>query len=306
MSLILLVAGLAILTVAADILVRGSVGLAERFGIPQLVIGLTIVAFGTSAPELVVSLQAALAGSGGIALGNIVGSNITNVLLVLGVPAMVRTVSCQADGAKRNLFLMIVITAVFIGLMWDGVLSASDGFLLLGFLIVFFALQVVLTRDHDPEEDVEPARSLPLALAYSIGGIIGLAFGAELTVRAATDLARSFGVSETVIGMTLVAFGTSLPELITTTVAALRNHSAVAFGNVIGSNVFNIAAILGLTAAIVPIDVPADLLTLDVWLMVASTLLLVPFVTLCWPMGRAVGGAMTLAYVAAVVAIWTT
>lgn len=306
MNFILLAAGLAILTVAADVLVRGSVGLADRFGIPSLVIGLTIVAFGTSAPELVVSLQAAMAGSGGIALGNIVGSNITNVLLVLGIPAIIHTVSCRADGASRNLLLMLVITAAFIALMWDGVLSHADGLLLLGFLVVFFALQVVLTRNHEPDEDIEPARSLPLAIAYSVGGIIGLAFGAELTVRAATHLARGFGVSETVIGMTLVAFGTSLPELITTTVAAFRNQAAVAFGNVIGSNVFNIAAILGLTAVLVPIDVPADLLELDVWLMVASSLLLVPFVVLCWPMGRAVGAAMTLAYIGVVVAIWVT
>lgn len=292
--------------VAADVLVRGAVGLAERLGIPPLVVGLTVVAFGTSAPELVVSLNAAFEGSGGIAVGNVVGSNIANILLVLGLPAILLPVACEANGTIRNLLFMLFVTGVFIVLALDGTMSFGDGIVLLVLLVLFLILQVMVSREHIMDEEVEATRSLPLAVAFTVAGLAGLVFGAEVTVRSATSIARGVGVSESVIGVTLVALGTSLPELVTALMAAMRREGAVAFGNVIGSNVFNLAAILGITASIVPVPVPAEMLELDMWLMVASALVLAPFVLFYWPITRAAGAVMSLSYVGAMYAVWVT
>jgi cation:H+ antiporter len=285
-----LIGGLVVLIVAGDVLVRGAVGIAERLGIPALVIGLTIVAFGTSAPELFISLGAAIDGLPGIAIGNVVGSNVANVLLVLGMPALIASTSCREKGATRNSIFMVVITLVFIGMCFHSPIGRLDGAILLMLLGVFFWESVRATRKHraanghgsaaatagDGDDDGEDADAdLPfdevdgvpenpaLAIMFIALGLIGLPLGAHFTVEGASALARSWGVSDAVIGLSLVA--------------AVRGHTAVALGNVIGSNIFNILAIMGVTAVFVPLAVPQEVLKLDLWVMLASALLVLAF-----------------------------
>ncbi|WP_425089889.1 calcium/sodium antiporter [Stappia sp.] len=298
-----LIGGLVVLIVAGDVLVRGAVSIAERLGIPALVIGLTIVAFGTSAPELFISLGAAIDGLPGIAIGNVVGSNVANVLLVLGMPALIASTSCREKGATRNSIFMVVISLVFIGMCFHSPIGRLDGAILLMLLGVFFWESVRATRNHraanghgsatatatngDDEDDAEvdlpfdEVDGVPenpaLAIMFIALGLIGLPLGAHFTVEGASALASSWGVSDAVIGLTVVALGTSLPELVTSLVAAVRGHTAVALGNVIGSNIFNLLAIMGITAAFVPLSVPAEVLKLDLWVMLASALLVLAF-----------------------------
>jgi cation:H+ antiporter len=303
-----LIGGLVVLIVAGDVLVRGSVGIAEKLGIPTLVIGLTIVAFGTSAPELVISLGAALDGLPGIAVGNVVGSNIANVLAVLGLPALFAATACCENGATRNAIFMVAVTGIFIGMAFHSPISRLDGGILLLLLAVFLWDSVRATRKHraqnagaaavetgccdddTPFEEVEGVPESPaLAILFVVLGMIGLPLGAHFTIEGASALARNWGVSDAVIGLTVVALGTSLPELMTSLMAAVRGHAAVALGNVIGSNVFNLVAIMGITAVVVPVEVPAEVLRFDLWAMLACALLVLAFsamrVTIRWPSG---------------------
>lgn len=301
-----LVGGLVVLIVAGDVLVRGSVSVAERLGIPTLVIGLTIVAFGTSAPELVISLGAALDGLSGIAIGNVVGSNIANVLVVLGLPALFAATACDENGAVRNSVFMVAVTAIFIGMAFHSPLSRIDGTILLMLLALFLWESVRATRKHrarnvgaaavaDGDEDLpfDEVEGVPdnigLAILFIVLGLIGLPLGAHFTIEGASALARDWGVSDAVIGLTVVALGTSLPELMTSLMAAIRGHAAVALGNVIGSNIFNLVAIMGITSMVVPLQVPPEILRLDLWAMLACALLVLAFaafkVTIRWPSG---------------------
>ncbi|MBC2860598.1 calcium/sodium antiporter [Stappia sp. 28M-7] len=301
-----LVGGLVVLIVAGDVLVRGSVSVAERLGIPTLVIGLTIVAFGTSAPELVISLRAAIDGLSGIAIGNVVGSNIANVLAVLGLPALFAATSCDENGAVRNSVFMVAITAIFIGMAFHSPISRLDGTILLVLLALFLWESMRATRRHraqnvgaaavaDGDEDLpfDEVEGVPdnigLAILFIVLGLIGLPLGAHFTIEGASALARDWGVSDAVIGLTVVALGTSLPELMTSLMAAIRGHAAVALGNVIGSNIFNLVAIMGITSMVVPLQVPPEVLRLDLWAMLACALLVLAFaafkVTIRWPSG---------------------
>ncbi|POF29762.1 calcium/sodium antiporter [Roseibium marinum] len=316
-----LAGGLVVLIIAGDVLVRGSVGIAQRLGIPNLVIGLTIVAFGTSAPELVISLKAALEGAGGIAIGNVVGSNIANVLLVLGLPAMIAATPCGETGATRNAIFMVAVTMVFIALCFFTPIGLPAGLVLLALLVFFLAASTMTARNHrkeqkaiaaaaagaavadaDPDtsdvlDDVEDVPdSLWIALVYILLGLVGLPLGAHFTISGATSIAAAWGVSEAVIGLTVIAIGTSLPELATTVMAAIRQHGAVAIGNVIGSNIFNLLAIIGITAVVVPIDVPPEVLNLDVWVMLACALLLTALAGYRICLNKVSGLVMTIAY----------
>ncbi|MEM5585358.1 MULTISPECIES: calcium/sodium antiporter [unclassified Roseibium] len=318
-----LAGGLVVLIIAGDVLVRGSVGVAQRLGIPNLVIGLTIVAFGTSAPELVISLNAALAGAGGIAIGNVVGSNIANVLLVLGMPALIAATPCGETGATRNALYMVAVTLVFIALCFFTPIGLPAGLLLLALLGVFLAASTIVAQRHRKEQkaiaaaaagaavatadaadeaddvldDVEDVPdSLWIAFVYIALGMVGLPLGAHFTITGATSIASAWGVSEAVIGLTVIALGTSLPELATTVMAAIRQHGAVAIGNVIGSNIFNLLAIIGITAVVVPIDVPSEVLKLDIWVMLACALILTALAGFRVCLGRISGLAMTAAY----------
>ena len=280
-------AGLAVLVIAGDLLVRGAVSLAGRMGVSPLIISLTVVAFGTSAPEMVVGVQAALAGVPTLALGNVIGSNIANVLLVLGLPALIFPIMCNAHDLKFNLIHMLAATAIFTALAFFGPFQTWQGLLFLGLLVAFLVQSGMRSRKGDayaPDElaDIEGMPDKPysytIATALLVLGLGGLALGADLLVDGATVIARNYGVSEEVIGLTLVAVGTSLPELVTAIMAAIHRHGDVAIGNVIGSNIFNIYGIIGVTALITPIPMPDSLLGTDLWVMVAAALILIPFV----------------------------
>lgn len=297
MDLLKVAVGLAILVVAGDGLVKGAVNLALRLGIPALVVSLTVVAFGTSAPELLVSVQAVLDGAPGLALGNVVGSNTANVLLVLGIPALLATIHTSTCETRRDFLYALGATVLFIGLCLTGVLVWWHGFVLLGALAAILAATFGASRQHAVElDDAEPGLPGWKLAAFLVLGLIGLPIGASLLVDGATDIALIFGVSETVIGLTLVAVGTSLPELATTVMAALRGRADVALGNVIGSNMFNLLGIMGIVVFVGPVPVDAAFLQKDLWVMLAATLVLIPFVFLRRDITRGWGAALTALY----------
>ena len=308
--------GLLILLLAGDALVKGAVNLALRLGIPALIVSLTVVAFGTSAPELLISIKAVLDDVPGLALGNVVGSNTANVLLILGLPALIFGLGVGSD-TRRSYVFMLIGTLAFIALGFAGPYLWWHGAILLAGLALILVDAAKSAQAHrrataaaadaaDATELIEEADpDMPVwKIAVFLGlGLVGLPLGADLLVDSAVMIARDFGITETVIGLTLVAVGTSLPELATTVMAALRRHADVAIGNVIGSNMFNLLGIIGVAALVGPIPVDPAFLRLDLWVMLAASLVLAPFVFLRWPMGRAVGAGFTGLYLAYMVVI---
>ncbi len=307
--------GLLILLFAGDALVKGAVNLSLRIGIPALIVSLTIVAFGTSAPELLIAIQAILDDVPGIAMGNVVGSNTANILLVLGIPALLATMHTSECDTRKSFNHMIAATLLFIALAYRGVFDwvASIALLVALGAMLFDAARDARAHRHadlakttDEEDDLEGAD--PDMPSWKIGmflvlGIVGLPLGASLLVDNATIIAKEFGVSDTVIGLTLVAIGTSLPELATTVVAALRRQADVALGNVIGSNMFNLLAIIGITGLIGPIEVAPQFLRFDLWVMLGASLLLVPFVYLGQNITRVWGVALSALYIAYLIVV---
>ncbi|WP_298429683.1 calcium/sodium antiporter [uncultured Jannaschia sp.] len=296
-DLALVAVGLVILIFAGDALVKGAVNLALRLGLPALVVSLTVVAFGTSAPELLVSVQAILDGVPGLALGNVVGSNVANVLLVLGIPALIATMHTSVCETRRDYLYMLAATFLFIAFCLSGTLVWWHGIVLLIVLAGILAATFLSSRGEEVEvEGAEPG--LPgWKMSLFLGlGLIGLPLGASLLVDGATSVARTLGVSETVIGLTLVAIGTSLPELATTVMAAIRRHADVALGNVIGSNLFNLLGIMGVAVLVGPVPVDPDFLAKDLWVMLAATLLLAPFVFLKLDITRGRGAILAALY----------
>jgi cation:H+ antiporter len=308
----MVVLGLFILVGAGDVLVKGAVNLSLRLGIPALIVSLTVVAFGTSAPELLISIKAVLENSPGIALGNVVGSNIANVLLVLGLPALFVGLKTADCGISRSYLQMIAATVLFIVVCFLGPITWVHGVVLLSALSWMLWDAISQARAHkrevaaeaaaqveDDHEEVEGADpDLPWGkIILFLGlGLIGLPLGADLLVDGAVNIARVFGMSETVIGLTLVAFGTSLPELAAVVAAAFRGHGDVALGGVIGSNMFNLLAIIGIAALVGDMAVPVELLGFDLWIMAAASLMLAPIVYLRWNIGRVFGGVLTGLY----------
>jgi cation:H+ antiporter len=298
MIFVMAVIGLVILVIAGDALVRGAVSLSLRLGIPALIVSLTVVAFGTSAPELLVSVQAMLDGSPQIALGNVVGSNIANVLLVMGLPALVAGFARNAGDMRKSWWLMLGASLLLIGLGFRGTLGLLAGTIFLAgifYLVVDSLRDALRGRAASAPSDVE-MRGPALTAILLVGGLVGLPVGARLFVDNAIEIARLFHVSESVIGLTLVAVGTSLPELATSVVAAIRGRGDVAFANVIGSNIFNIFGILGVASLLGPIPVGEDFLRRDLWVMLAAALALVPFVFLGWRFGRRWGAVFVAGY----------
>jgi cation:H+ antiporter len=299
--------GLIILLLAGDALVKGAVNLSLRIGIPALIVSLTIVAFGTSAPELLISIKAVLDDVPGIAMGNVVGSNTANILLVLGVPALLATMHTSECNTRKSFNHMIAATLLFIALAYRGVFDKISAVALLVALAAMLFDAARDARAHHKadsacatsEEDLEgvdpdmPGWRIALFLVL---GMIGLPLGASLLVDNATIIAKEFGVSDTVIGLTLVAIGTSLPELATTVMAALRRQADVALGNVIGSNMFNLLAIIGIASFVGPIEVDPAFLQFDLWVMLGASLLLIPFVYLGQNLTRIWGIALTVLY----------
>lgn len=305
MAYLEVVAGIVLLVVAGDFLVRGSVSLAQKAGVSTLIIGLTIVAFGTSAPELVVGIDAVLKDSPTLALGNVVGSNIANSLLVVGLPAIIAPMTCNAPRLGRNLLMMIAATLIFIWMAHTGTFTYIQGFIFLGLLALFLIYSGMRAKKCPTEleglDEIEDIKEHPISYKRSIimvlGGLVGLAVGADLLVVGSIELARAFGVSEALIGLTLIALGTSLPELVTAMVAAIRGHCDVAVGNVIGSNIFNILAIMGVSTMFGDIPVPDSFLKMDLWVMLGASLLLIPFTKLRAQGGKVSGLVMVALYV---------
>lgn len=302
-----LIAGLVILLIAAEAMVRGAVILADKMGVSPMVIGMTVVAFGTSAPELVVSLQASLQGSPGLAIGNIVGSNIANVWLILGAACLVMPILKKPDAMPRDIVLLAAGTVIFSIMCLFGAIDRVSGVILLiifaGFIFASYF------RSHDDPDALEGhaeelaelekgvPKNIPVAFALTIGGIVGLALGADLLVDGGSAIARSYGVSEEVIGLTLLAFGTSLPELAASVVAAYRGHPDVAIGNVIGSNVFNMMLVGGLVAVVTGLQVPAQVVSFDIWVMLFATVMLMPILLGWVKLNRGVAAVFFVLYV---------
>jgi len=295
------------LVMSGDFLVKGAVALSDRLGIPAFIVGLTIVAFGTSAPELLISIQAVLSGVPGMAIGNVVGSNTANILMVLGLPAVLFGLDAAETDLRKNYALMIGGSLLFIYLASLGVFSYGSGMILLAALAVVLGLALRDTLQEPKRADaadisleggaVQDA-ALPVWKITGLicVGLVGLPYGANLLVNNATEIARSYQISETTIGLTLVALGTSLPELATTLASAIRRQADVALGNVIGSNVFNLLAIMGVTAFVGPIPVSPQLLSADLWVMLAASLILAPFVVYRLRINRLMGALLTAAY----------
>lgn len=281
MSTLFILAGFLLLLAGGEALVRGSVAIASKMGVSKLVIGLTLVGFGTSAPELVTSIQAALSGASGIAIGNVVGSNIANILLIIGASAILYPMVCPREAVSRDGTVMGISTILLALACFNGDLTRPIGAIFIVLLLCYLAMTFYIEKrgkdkagemlEHETEARPTPFNSVPLNLLITCGGMGLLVMGANMLVRGATELASGLGVSDTVIGLTVVAIGTSLPELATSVMAAIKKQSDVALGNVIGSNIFNILSILGITALIKPIPIPAEILQFDLWIMIAAS-----------------------------------
>jgi cation:H+ antiporter len=294
MTFVYLIGGLVLLVIGAEVLVRGAARLAAQFGIPPLIIGLTVVAFGTSAPETAVSVQAALDGTGDIAIGNVVGSNIANVLLILGLSAMVAPLIVSRQLIRFDVPLMIGASLVTWALAMDGSLGRLDGALLFGAVIAYTAFLIISSRkdkgagegtaegDEFAEEFGLHEAPKPYAWAVNLGllvaGLLLLVGGSNLLVEGAVALAKALGLSELVIGLTVIAIGTSLPELATSMIAAFKGERDIAVGNVVGSNIFNLLCVLGLASLVspLPINVSANALSFDFPVMIAVALACLP------------------------------
>lgn len=322
-TIALLLGGLAALLVGGELLVRGAVRLAEKAGVTPLIVGLVIVGFGTSTPELMTSVEAALAGSPAIAWGNIVGSNIVNVLVILGIAALITPVVLRGGNLLRDTGVCVAATALLFALGWSGVEGSLIGIAMIAALVVYVlrcyrdervvAPEAVHTAAYDRQQALEMTDSQLhakgggwwKAAALLVAGLALLMLGARFLVTGAIDIARIVGLSETIIGLTIVAIGTSLPELVTSVVAARRGEAEIAFGNVVGSNIYNIVGIGGVTMLLSPAGVPANLFPFDLGVALA-TALVVLVIALAWKrFGRATGAMLILGYAAYVALLLT-
>lgn len=297
-----LVGGLVMLFIGAEGLIRGSSNLAIKIGITPLVVGLTVVAFGTSTPELVVSLKAALLGNSSISLGNVVGSNIANIALILGVAAIIKPLDVHANVIMREIPIMIVITVLFLFLLIDGELGFIDGLIFVIGLVIYLIVNVLLARkEKNPEVDSEFKEGLksklgvPVSIVLMLAGLGLLILGANLFVQSAVAIAKMFNVSDAIIGLTIVAIGTSLPELITSIVASYKKEADIAIGNVVGSNIFNILGILGITALIIPIS-SVGLGYVDLGVMLFTAIILFPLSRTGFSISRFEGAILLVGY----------
>lgn len=309
MTYIEIVLGLVLLVAGGDLLVRGAVGLAQRFGLSELLIGLVLVGFGTSTPELMTSALAALNGAPGIAIGNVAGSNIANILLILGLTALIYPLRVDPAALLRDGPANALAALAFAGLALSGFIGREAGLALLvaltAYLVVTYRMEKGQTSPaaelHRGEAELvmpEPRPgNLPLNLLFALGGLVMILSGAHFLVAGATTFARAAGISDAVIGVTIVAVGTSLPELVTSVIAALKRQTDIALGNILGSNLFNILGILGLTAVISPLTVPREIMQLDIWVLLGATAALLVFAMSGWRLSRREGALMLLAYV---------
>lgn len=296
-QIIILVVGFALLIKGADWFVDGASGLATKFGIPQLVIGLTIVAMGTSAPEAAVSISAALSGNAEITVGNILGSNILNILIILGLSSVIVPIAVAKSTVKYEIPFMIAITLVLLAMGLDGTIGLVEGIVLLLLFIAYLTYLFIMAKKNNQTEDEEVKKmSVLKAILLIIVGLAMIIVGSKLTVNAASKIAVAFGLGERFIGLTIVALGTSLPELFTSVSAARKGNADIAIGNIVGSNIFNILFIIGISALIIPIEY-ASAFTFDGIIAIAAGVMLL----ICSILGRhnlkrAAGVVMLLSY----------
>ena len=311
MMWLLIIAGLVLLIAGGEILVRGSVGLARKIGVSDLFIGAVLVGFGTSAPELVASLNAVSSDSAGLAVGNVLGSNIANILLVLGVAAMIYPIAAHPKALMRDgIFMLLSTIALGVLIYFNGFSSRLTGILLFGSLVLVIIISFISDRrSPGPETPAELHRDeaemmdghLPLivAIPMALGGLLGIIFGADLLIDGCIKLAKQISLSETVIGITVVAIGTSLPELVTCTIAALKKKPDVALGNVLGSNTFNVLGILGVTSGLMPFSIPMDQLNMgrDLGALALSVFFILLFAFTGRRIARWEAGLLLLGYI---------
>jgi len=299
--------GFLLLLFAADYMVRGAVAIAKRLDIAPVVIGMTVVAFGTSAPELVVGLQSGLSGAPGLAIGNVVGSNTANVLLVLGAAALVAPIVPKQGSLVHDAVFLMGGSILFAFFCVQGEVGRIGGGILVFGLVVFIinAYRRETSSPDTPDgelhvEEVEEVgnlpQSLPIEIIALVAGLAGILIGADQLVAGAIGVARDFGVSEEVIGLTVIAIGTSLPELAASVVAAYRGHADVAVGNVVGSNLFNILGIGGIVAMVTPLPVSGQMVSFDIWVMLLTTTLVLPLLLWQWRLLRPVGVVFLVVY----------
>lgn len=271
----LLIAGLVLLVGSGDVLVRGSVSIAKQFKLSPLVVGMTIVAFGTSAPELIVSIQAAVSGHPEIALGNVIGSNITNIALVLGITTVIIVIPVKSSHLIREWLILMVVSFLFIFFLKNNTINRIEGIILI-IALVGFIVYSLRSGDVQPNTEHEAATTnIYLSIAMIIAASAGLAYGADLLVGSASAIASKMGISERVISITIVAFGTSVPELAASVISALKKQTDISIGNIIGSNLFNIMAVIGITATVHPIQAEfKDFFTDFAWMLIFSVLLI--------------------------------
>ncbi len=307
-EIVLVIVGVALIVAGANFMTDGASAIAKRLHIPQIIIGLTIVAFGTSAPELVVSVIGSIEGSGGIAVGNVIGSNIFNVLCVLGACALVHPVPVKLNTLRFDLPIALVASILLMLVLSDmpldgmpSLVSRSEALTLLLFGLLFLLYTIVVGKQGDDDSETEEEeRNMHwlLAVVYLVGGLAGLVYGGQLFVGNATKIASSLGVSETLIGLTLVAWGTSFPELATSVVAAMKGNTDIAVGNVIGSNLFNIFFVLGISGTVRPLS-NLQFTSLDIWMQLLAMVIALG-VALFWgkrEIKRAEGGLMLLVFI---------
>lgn len=303
MVYLLLVIGLILLVAGGEGFVRGAVAIAEKLGMSPLLIGLTLVGFGTSLPELVTSVQAALEGAPGIAVGNVVGSNIANILLILGITALIFPIAVDKAVLRRDGSVLVVASLAALAIVMIGTLGRIAGVVLIAMLLAYVVFSYFADRRAQASQTVAAEieatgghQPIWLSIVFVIGGLALTVFGARLLVSSAIEIATALGVSETIIGLTVVAIGTSLPELVTSIIAALRRHTDLALGNIIGSNIFNVLFILGVTALIQPIPVPPEIIGFDIWVMLGATALLLGFAYTQREIVRWEGGVLVVLY----------
>lgn len=281
MSYIILIIGFILLIKGADIFVEGASNIAKKFGIPSIIVGLTIVSLGTSAPELAVSLIASFEGNNGITIGNVLGSNIFNTLMVLGLTAIVMPIIIKKSTVIKDYIVNILVTILLLALSFGGKLLFNKepqlnrlaGFILIASCIIYIVYLIKTVKDHSEDNEEDKEVNILKSILKIIFGIIGIIIGGNLVVNSASDIAYSFGLSDKLVGLTIVAMGTSLPELVTSMIAALKGENDIAIGNVLGSNIFNILLILGISSSIKPIVISNSLLVDMIFLVIISLIL---------------------------------
>lgn len=304
LDILILILGLAVLVIGGELLVRGAVGIATWLKISPLVIGLTVVSFGTSAPELLVSVNAALADNPGIAMGNVLGSNIANLALVLGVTVLIFPIVVERQTKILDWPFMMLMSLIFFGFSADLILEWWEGLIMFLALVGFTVYLIVNSRkktkahaDDDDEELDGEGTTVPMSILYLALGLVGLYFGSEWLLEGAVAIAESLGMEQHIIGLTIVAFGTSAPELVASCVAAYRQQTDISIGNLIGSNIFNICAVLGVTSMVKPVGIDQAIMDSDMFWMLGISLAILPMMIFGKKIGRLKGVMLVSTYV---------